>query len=212
MKNIFIFLFLTISLGMFSQIEDPIKWSASVEKVSDTEFILVSTATIEKGWHLYSQNVPEDGPIPTTFTYNNSQNNFSLEDKTSEEKGHTIDDPVFEMKIKFFENSAVFKQKVKITSDINTIKGVVEFMVCDDSKCLPPTEIDLIFEIPNKTNNKFDTQDSLLNPIKWKTSVEKISEDEYLEFLLNLSKGDDGKFYYNKRKIEMKQHEKLMRY
>ncbi|MCL7765025.1 thioredoxin fold domain-containing protein [Polaribacter sp. Z014] len=194
MKNIFIFLFLTISLGMFSQIEDPIKWSASVEKVSDTEFILVSTATIEKGWHLYSQNVPEDGPIPTTFTYNNSQNNFSLEDKTSEEKGHTIDDPVFEMKIKFFENSAVFKQKVKITSDINTIKGVVEFMVCDDSKCLPPTEIDLIFEIPNKTNNKFDTQDSFLNPIKWKTSVEKISEDEY-DLVINAEIEEDWHVY-----------------
>ena len=69
MKNIFFFLFLTFSLGIFSQIEDPLQWSTSVEKVSDTEFILVATATIEEGWHLYSQDVPEDGPIPTTFTF-----------------------------------------------------------------------------------------------------------------------------------------------
>ena len=52
MKNIFILLFLTFSLGIFSQIEDPLKWATSVEKISDTEFVLVSTATIDDGWHL----------------------------------------------------------------------------------------------------------------------------------------------------------------
>jgi len=147
MKNIFFFLFLTFSLGIFSQIEDPLQWSTSVEKVSDTEFILVSKATIEEGWHLYAQEVPEDGPIPTTFTFDVSKGKFSLIGKTIEEKGHTVDDPVFEMKIKFFENTAVFKQRVKTTTDVNTINGVVEFMVCDDSKCLAPTEIDLIFKL-----------------------------------------------------------------
>ncbi|WP_297806136.1 protein-disulfide reductase DsbD domain-containing protein, partial [uncultured Polaribacter sp.] len=145
MKNRLIFLFLTFTLGIFSQIEDPLQWSTSVEKVSDNEFILVSKATIEEGWHLYSQEVPEDGPIPTTFSFDTSNENFSLIGKTLEEKGHTVDDPVFEMKIKFFENSAIFKQRVKTTSDINTINGVVEFMVCDDTKCLAPTEVDLVF-------------------------------------------------------------------
>ena len=55
------------------------------------------------------------------------------------------------MKIKFFENSAIFKQRVKTTSDINTINGVVEFMVCDDTKCLAPTEVDLVFILENET-------------------------------------------------------------
>jgi len=151
MKNRLIFLFLTFTLGIFSQIEDPLQWSTSVEKVSDNEFILVSKATIEEGWHLYSQEVPEDGPIPTTFSFDTSQENFSLVGKTSEQKGHTVDDPVFEMKIKFFENSAIFKQRVKTTSDINTINGVVEFMVCDDTKCLAPTEVDLVFILENET-------------------------------------------------------------
>ena len=151
MKNRLIFLFLTFTLGIFSQIEDPLQWSTSVEKVSDNEFILVSKATIEEGWHLYSQEVPEDGPIPTTFSFDTSNENFSLIGKTLEEKGHTVDDPVFEMKIKFFENSAIFKQRVKTTSDINTINGVVEFMVCDDTKCLAPTEVDLVFILENET-------------------------------------------------------------
>ena len=151
MKNRLIFLFLTFTLGIFSQIEDPLQWSTSVEKVSDNEFILVSKATIEEGWHLYSQEVPEDGPIPTTFSFDTSHENFSLVGKTLEEKGHTVNDPVFEMKIKFFENSAIFKQRVKTTSDINTINGVVEFMVCDDTKCLAPTEVDLVFILENET-------------------------------------------------------------
>ncbi len=151
MKNILIFLFLTFTLGIFSQIENPLQWSTSVEKVSDTEYILVSKATIEEGWHLYAQEVPEDGPIPTTFSFDTKKENFSLIGKTIEEEGHTVDDPVFQMKIKFFENSAIFKQKIKTTSDVNTINGVVEFMVCDDTKCLAPTEIDLVFTLENET-------------------------------------------------------------
>ena len=154
MKNVFIFLFLMLNLGMYSQIEDPIEWSTSVEKISDSEYVLVARADIDKGWHLYAQNVPEDGPVPTTFTFDTSKNNFSLDGKTIEEKGVTVDDPVFDMKIKFFENSAIFKQKIKVTTDVNIVNGVVEFMVCDDTKCLAPTEIDLVFKIKkqSKTN------------------------------------------------------------
>jgi thiol:disulfide interchange protein len=147
MKNACIFLFLMLSLGIFSQIEDPLQWSTTVEEISDTEFVLVSEATIAAGWHLYSQNVPEDGPIPTTFIFDTSKGEFSLEGKTIEEEGITVDDPVFEMKIKFFENAAIFKQRIKTISGKNTIQGVVEFMVCDDTKCLPPTEIALVFNL-----------------------------------------------------------------
>lgn len=151
MKNVFIFLFLTFSFGVFSQIETPLKWATSVEKVSDTEFILVAKATIEKGWHLYSQNVPENGPIPTTFIFDISKGGFSLEGKTMEEKGVTVEDPVFGMRITFFEKTAIFQQKIKITSDINSINGIVEFMTCDDTKCLAPTEIDLVFMLKKET-------------------------------------------------------------
>jgi thiol:disulfide interchange protein DsbD len=179
MKNLLIFLFLTFTLGIFSQIENPVEWSTSVEKVSDTEYILVSKATIEDGWHLYSQDVPEDGPIPTTFTFDAAKKNFSLEGKSIEEEGHTVDDPVFEMRIKFFENSAIFKQRVKTTADINTINGVVEFMVCNDTKCLAPTEIDLKFDLPRKPKKTFNLDEGLLKPVKWKTSIEKVSKDEY---------------------------------
>ena len=95
MKNVFIFVFLTLSLGIFSQIEEPLKWATSVEKISDTEFVLVSTASIDDGWHLYAQEVPEDGPIATSFSFENLKNRYSLKGGTTEQEGVTIDDPVF---------------------------------------------------------------------------------------------------------------------
>ncbi|WP_339882675.1 protein-disulfide reductase DsbD family protein [Polaribacter vadi] len=146
MKKALFFLFLFVSLGVFSQIENPVTWSTSIKKVSDTEYILITESAIEQGWHLYSQSVPEDGPIPTTFKYINNES-IVLDGATLEEEGHTIDDPIFNMRIKFFEHKAVFKQKIKVLGGVNEIKGTVEFMVCDDSRCLPPTEVDLNFVI-----------------------------------------------------------------
>ncbi len=160
MKKIVVFFILLIaSLGQ-AQILEPVKWTTSVEKLSDTEYLLISKATIDKGWHLYSQNVPDDGPIPTLFTYENSNDNFMLIGSTQEEEGHTVNDPVFEMEIKYFEESATFKQKVKLKEEIKSITGVVEFMVCDDTRCLPPTEEDLVFYISGSPSTDIGTSES----------------------------------------------------
>lgn len=145
--------FFTLVNSSFAQIHDPVKWSTSVEKISDTKYDLIATATIEAKWHLYSQNVPDNGPIPTSFLFKTSSD-FKLMGKTSEEKGHTVHDPVFDMEIKYFENKAVFKQRIKVLSEKSLkIAGTVEFMVCDDSSCLPPTEIDLTFLIAGNNAN-----------------------------------------------------------
>ncbi|KJD34883.1 thiol:disulfide interchange protein DsbD [Tamlana sedimentorum] len=140
---------LIFSSTLFAQVLEPVKWSTSVEKISDQEYVLVSKATIESGWHLYSQNVPENGPIPTSFIYDDGAGAIQIIGNTSEEEGHTVDDPVFEMKIKFFENTATFKQKIEVKETVETIEGFVEFMVCDDTRCLPPTEVDLVFNLNN---------------------------------------------------------------
>ncbi len=152
MKKTLIYLFLVfVSLkGLEAQIHNPIKWNTSVEKISDSEYNLVATATIESNWHLYSQNVPEDGPIPTTFMFDNGNEDYELVGNTTEEEGHEVDDKVFGMKIKYFENNAVFKQRVKMLNKTATIDAVVEFMVCDDANCLPPTEVDLTFNLSNQ--------------------------------------------------------------
>ena len=148
MKKLYILLLITslTTTVIQAQILKPIKWSTSVKKISETEYELIATATIDSGWHLYSQNVPEDGPIPTTFTFK-SNSNYAKKGNTKEGEGHTINDPVFNMKIKFFENTSSFKQKIKILNSIKTINGEVEFMVCNDTQCLPPTTVDLVFNL-----------------------------------------------------------------
>lgn len=150
MKKIYLFLLLaTVSLASIqSQILDPVKWSTSIKKISETEYDLISKATIEDKWHLYSQVVPDNGPLPTNLTFEENSA-YKLVGKAKESKGHTVHDPVFDMVITFFENTATFTQRIKLTGDKGTtVKGEVEFMVCDDTRCLPPSYIDLVFKIP----------------------------------------------------------------
>ena len=151
MKKIIIIVLLLFSASMFAQMYNPVKWSTSVEKVSDKEYILKAQAKIQSGWHLYGQYIEEGGPSRTAFTFKNPNKNFELIGKTTEEKGHEVVDKIFDMKIKYFEDKALFTQKIKFTSDnISNIEGEVEFMVCDDSNCLPPTSEELAFKIPTE--------------------------------------------------------------
>ncbi|WDF64499.1 protein-disulfide reductase DsbD family protein [Flavobacterium sp. KACC 22763] len=151
MKKIIIIVLLLFSASMFAQMYNPVKWSTSVEKVSDKEYILKAQAKIQSGWHLYGQYIEEGGPSRTAFTFKNPNKNFELIGKTTEEKGHEVVDKIFDMKIKYFEDKALFTQKIKFTSDnISNIEGEVEFMVCDDSNCLPPTSEELTFKIPTE--------------------------------------------------------------
>ncbi|WP_339916244.1 protein-disulfide reductase DsbD domain-containing protein [Yeosuana marina] len=147
MKHIILaFALIMVSVGQ-AQILKPVKWEASVKKISDTEYELIATANIDEHWHLYSQTVPEGGPIATTFTFQGN-GKFLKKGNTIEDEGQTIDDPVFGMKIKFFETKASFKQRIKLkTKEAFKVNATVEFMVCDDSRCLPPTEVDLVFNV-----------------------------------------------------------------
>ena len=147
MKNrLLVLIALLFTLSSFSQILDPVEWSTSVEKVSENQYRLITKASIDRGWHLYSQTVPDGGPIPTQFKYT-EDGTFTLDGKTKEEAGETVNDPVFEMKIKFFNDSATFEQLVDVTDKTTTINGSVYFMVCNDTQCSAPTEVDLEFVV-----------------------------------------------------------------
>lgn len=147
MKKVLLIIALIFSASVSAQILSPVKWSTSVNKVSDTEYELVATATIDDKWHLYSQIVPEGGPIPTNFTFEGN-GKYLKKGNTKEEEGETVDDPIFEMRIKYFGHKTSFKQRIKVkTKEAFTVNATVEFMVCDDSRCLPPTEKELVFEI-----------------------------------------------------------------
>lgn len=150
MNKIFLYLLLAFvsTASMQSQILDPVKWSTSVKKISETEYDLISKATIDNKWHLYSQEVPEDGPLPTVFTFEENSAYKSI-GEVKESKGVTEHDPVFDMVITFFSNTATFTKRIALTgNEGTTITGEVEFMVCDDTRCLPPNYVDLVFKIP----------------------------------------------------------------
>ena len=130
-----------------AQILKPVKWSFSTEKTSDKEATLVFTASIDKSWHLYSQFIAEGGPIPTTFKISPSKEFTLLGKLTETGKKEEVFDSNFNMKLIFFANKAVFKQKISLkTTKAFKAKGSLEFMTCDDHQCLPPEEIS--FEIP----------------------------------------------------------------
>ncbi|PIF29682.1 thiol:disulfide interchange protein DsbD [Flavobacterium sp. 9] len=150
MKKFIITLLLLVSCNMFGQMYNPVKWTTSVEKISDKEYVLKAEAAIQSGWHLYGQYIEEGGPSATAFSFKNPKNNFELTGKTTEGKGHEVVDKIFNMKIKYFEDKALFTQKIKFKSDqITNIAAEVGFMVCDDSNCLPPSSEELSFKIPN---------------------------------------------------------------
>ncbi|WP_452223553.1 cytochrome c biogenesis protein CcdA [Lacinutrix chionoecetis] len=187
--TLLIFTFISLNT-VKAQVYKPVEWTTTVEKISDTEYNLVAIATIEKGWHLYAQNVPENGPVPTTFVFEDNKN-YETIDNVKEENGHTVDDPVFKMRIKFFENKATFKQRIKVLNDeLSLVKGEVEFMVCDDSKCLPPSYVDLEFNLKNVEEQETasgsfnlgeaDNNSQLVDPVKWNASVAKTSDTEYI--------------------------------
>lgn len=147
MKRFFLFLTLTLSLTAFSQISSPVKWSTSVKKISATEYDLILIANISDKWHVYSQSVPKNGPIPTKIVFASNANYLKI-GNTKQEEGHTVNDPIFDMKINYFEKKAYFTQRIKLKSAKKIkVNAIVEFMACNDMQCLPPSEVDLVFDL-----------------------------------------------------------------
>ncbi len=133
------------------QIMQPVKWSYKAEQNASGEATLIMTASIEKGWHLYSQNIGDGGPIKTSFTFTPSDD-YELVGKVTEGKAIEFYDKNFEMQLAYFANEAVFKQKVKLKNKNSfKIAGGVEFMVCDDEKCLPPELVEFTINIKGET-------------------------------------------------------------
>ncbi|WP_340201968.1 protein-disulfide reductase DsbD family protein [Ascidiimonas sp. W6] len=133
----FIFL-ISVICTFFGYAQDPINWTSSVEKISDTEFILVFQAEIENGWHLYSIKEPKDlGPIPTSINFENKNNDFEVLGGPTESETITEFDKVFETELSFFDKKAIFKQRIQILNKAtNQIKAWVEYQACDDEVCI----------------------------------------------------------------------------
>lgn len=138
--------FLAIHAGASAQLLNPVKWSYAAKRIGKDEAMVLIKATIEPGWHLYSHEMADGGPVKTTFTFKSSPA-YSLVGKTIEPKPVTKFEKTFNMTVKYFENSAVFQQKIKLKAKQAIVKGNVEFMVCDDEKCLPPDVVEFSISV-----------------------------------------------------------------
>lgn len=133
-------------VNVHAQIYDPVSWNFSCEKKDSNKYELVFTASIEKGSHIYSMDIPENGPIPTSFTFD-TPTGFSLDGKPFEAiPPEEIFDEAFGFKIKTFSDKAEFRQKITANTPSFTVTGTVNFMSCNNKACSPPKDVE--FRIP----------------------------------------------------------------
>lgn len=148
-------LLITTFFTLSAQILEPVKWDMSSEALGSDEFLLTFKANIDPGWSIYSQHTSDEGPVPTSFYFDEGDHYTRL--GAVEEKGKKKEGPdeLFGgvTVIKFPNGPVYFTQKVKANSYDKPITGYFEFMTCDDERCLPPTEIDFNFQLSPATDN-----------------------------------------------------------
>jgi thiol:disulfide interchange protein DsbD len=141
MKRIITISFLLLfSNILFAQIQNPVVWTATSKKIADKTYEVHITATIDRGWHIYSQTTPDGGPIPTSITF--TKNPLVIVEGKAKEVGklEKHNEPLFGVDVKQFSNTVDFVQLVKLKAPVKTSMNVaVEFMVCNDKQCLPPS-------------------------------------------------------------------------
>ena len=131
-----------ISIIAMAQMQDPVHFSVSQKQVSPSEVDVIFTGRIDKGWHVYSTGLPDDGPISATLTSEASEG--AKADGKLKAQGNEINhfDNLFGMKLRYFENSVTFVQRYKLTAEKYHIKGFLEYGACNDQNCLPPTQVE----------------------------------------------------------------------
>ena len=144
-KLLFPFVLLLFAVAMQAQIQDPVKFNSELKILAADEAEVVFTAAIDKGWHVYSTDLGDGGPISATF---NVEKIFGAEVVGKlKPVGKEIStfDKLFEMKVRYFENMAQFVQKLKLTGGAYQIEGYLEYGACNDENCLPPTQVPFKF-------------------------------------------------------------------
>ena len=220
MRILSLFLLTLISSIAIGQIETPVSWTLSQERLSENEFMLIYEADIDEGWYVYSQYLDDGGPIPTSFFYDDNENAEVAE--TAEEIGKAKSgfDSMFEMEVTKYANKVTFKQKVKIK--VNTsLTGYLTYMTCDDEKCLPPTDEDFSFDltlgkaqttdtpeeaaIENAPEEEITTEEvaeteeqapsGFVKPVKWFFEQKKIDDNTFE--LISSTEIDEGWYMYS---------------
>jgi len=151
MKKLLLLAFvLVIGKSAFAQIENPVHWAYAAKRISATEAVVFLRATIDPEWHIYSINQKDGGPVKTSFKFSPSKD-FVVDGKASEPTPATKFEKAFGIDVSYFEKTVTFQQKIKLKSaGATVVKGSVEYMTCNDRKCLPPDDVDFTITVPAK--------------------------------------------------------------
>jgi len=216
MRRICTLLLLALSGTLFGQIQDPVDWTFTWNELDNGNYELISTATIEDGWKIYSQYLEsDDGPVRTSFMYDD-ESAFEMVGKN--EEGGDIEqgfDDLFGMNVISLKKKATFTQRIRLKEGMSgPITGYLEFMACNDEMCLPPTEEMFSFDIPASGGDVAasepvleDDNTPLLDeaaaqssearpapgirqPVTWTSSYQEVGDQQYrLEFKASIEKG-----------------------
>ncbi|WP_373719198.1 protein-disulfide reductase DsbD family protein [Bacteroides heparinolyticus] len=146
MKNISLSFFLLLFAMMVqAQIQDPVKFKSEWKTLPGGEAEVVFTASIDKGWHVYSTDLGDGGPISATFNVERLSGVETVGKLRPAGKEISAFDRLFEMKVRYFEHTARFVQKLKLTSITYQVEGYLEYGACNDENCLPPTQVPFKF-------------------------------------------------------------------
>ena len=124
-----------------AQSMNPVQFKAELKKISATEAEIVFTGKIAQGWHVYSTNLGNEGPISATFNVDKKDGVVLVGTLKGVGKEINKFDQLFGMQLRFFENDGQFVQKVKLTKKAFAISGYLEYGACNDESCLPPAQV-----------------------------------------------------------------------
>lgn len=143
-----------LCLPVLAQMQDPVQFKTEWKAISDKEAEIVFTGTIERGWHVYSTDLEEGGPTSATFNIDEIKGAEAVGKLMP--RGNEIDmmDPIFGMQVRFFEETATFVQKIKLTGGEYSITGYLQYGACDDQNCLPPTNVEFTYKGKVAGSNK----------------------------------------------------------
>lgn len=204
---------ISFSLAGYGQIHDPVKWRYKLNDLGNDKYELVFEAKIDAGWNTYSIYTEDNGPVPTSINFE-PETGFKTIGKAEEignkKKGK---DKLFDNVIvtKFLSGQPyIIKQKVKADKGTNVISGYLEYMVCNDEMCLPPTDFEFNFNLNNTVTQDVQVledadKDKVLSeensqqieePVKWNFDIDKLDETTYK--LTFTSTQEDGWYVYSK--------------
>src|SRR5690554_2541859 len=177
-------------LPVSAQVLEPVKWQFSLEKVNETQVMVVAEASIDRGWHLYSTDLPAGGPIPTSLNFEEAAGLTPTGALETAPKAEPSFDEAFQMEVGYFSGKVRLSQLVTVAADAPAaVCGYVEFMACDDHRCLPPQQIDFELKLPEMqlSSPKGEVEEAVESAVVAETEAESYWGIFWLAFLGGLA-------------------------